>query len=278
MEKHPDLILPGKRLGRNPKKAGEYRKVLRAAKYITVERAPKHVDYQSPIEKQIGKFPMLRNDELGDCTCAAKGHGLQIINGTAGRAFTPTDEMIVQAYSESCGYRPNDPNSDQGGIMLDVAKYWRDTGIGGRKILAFARVDLNDRNEVKLAVDLFGGVDLGLSLPISAQQQESDGDIWHVVRGSIAQPGGWGGHDVWASRYDAKHLVCVTWDEQKPMTWGFVTKYADEAYAYVTEDWLDTQGKSVTGLDLAALRKDLEAKIGPIVALNRYVDANVGEC
>lgn len=277
MEAHPDLILPGKRLGRNPKDPVAFRATLRACKYIKADRAPKAIDYQTPVEKRLGKFPMLLNDQLGCCTCAAKGHGLQIINDVAGRVFEPTDEMILSAYEGSCGYNPNDPNTDGGGVMLDVARFWRETGIGGHKILAFARVDMGNHNEVKLAVDVFGGVDIGLDLPVSAQDQESSGDPWHVVKGPRSKAGGWGGHDVWASRYDGKFLTCVTWDEQKPMAWSFVDKYADEGIAYVTEEWLDSSGKSATGLDLVALRRDLEAKIGPVVALNNYM-ADAGSC
>jgi hypothetical protein len=274
MEKHPDVIMPGRRLGRNPKNAADYRKVVRAGKYLKVERAPKAVDYQSNVEKELGKFPMFRNDEIGNCTCAAKAHGLQIMNDIAGHDFSPTTEQVVEAYHLSCGYVEGRPETDNGGIMLNVAKWWRDNAITEHKILAFARVDIPDRNEVKLAIDIFGGVDMGVNLPLSAQAQEESGDVWHVVNGNSGRPGSWGGHDMWCSRYDGKHLYYVTWDEQKPATWSWVEKYADEAYAYITEDWLDAQGKTVTGLDIAGLRRDLEAKIGPIVALERYLDVD----
>jgi hypothetical protein len=41
------------------------------------------------------------------------------------------------------------------------------------------------------------------------------------------------------------------------MTWDFLSQYCDEAYAPVSHDWLNTQGKNPEGLDMAVLEADL---------------------
>jgi hypothetical protein len=43
------------------------------------------------------------------------------------------------------------------------------------------------------------------------------------------------------------------------MTWTWFEKYCSEAYALVSADWLKTNGVSPSGLNLAALQKDLAA-------------------
>src|SRR5207245_1805953 len=78
------------------------------------------------------------------------------------------------------GYDPNDPNSDAGGVELDVLNAWRKDGIGGRQVVAFVKLDSKDVHQVRTAINLFGGIYTGFALPRSAQNQ----DVWTPVRGS----------------------------------------------------------------------------------------------
>jgi hypothetical protein len=41
------------------------------------------------------------------------------------------------------------------------------------------------------------------------------------------------------------------------MTWEFFMRYCDEAYAPLSHDWLNAQGKDPEGLDINALEADL---------------------
>ena len=49
--------------------------------------------------------------------------------------------------------------------MLSVLKYWRSSGLGGDKIMAFAQLEPRNVNEVKDAVSIFGGCYIGVELP-----------------------------------------------------------------------------------------------------------------
>ena len=61
-------------------------------------------------------------------------------------------------------------------------------------------------------------------------------------------------------------MTCITWGGLKKMTWAWFEKYCSEAYALVSKDWLNASGVSPSGLDLAALEKDLEAVSGQLSA------------
>ena len=54
--------------------------------------------------------------------------------------------------------------------------------------------------EIRQSIALFGGVYIGLALPLTAQNQ----DVWDVVPngGANAEEGSWGGHCVYVPKYD----------------------------------------------------------------------------
>ena len=93
-----------------------------------------------------------------------------------------------------------------------------------------------------------------LTLPITAKTQE----VWDVAPkgGAHAQKGSWGGHCVFVPKYDQHGFTCITWGQLKTMTLAFWKKYCDEAIVYLTDERL-TNGKSLDGFDLIALRHDL---------------------
>jgi hypothetical protein len=247
------------KLGKLPVKHDD--RTLRLANYLDLEALPpppKEVTYSKAVKTAAGDAPfgMLKNDELGDCTIAGALHMEQIWSANAGNPLTVTDQEAIEGYERICGYKPSDPNSDQGGIELDVLNAWRKDGIGGRQIVAFVKLNPHNENEVRTAMFLFGGIYTGFALPESAQNQ----NVWTPVRGSRGAPGSWGGHAIPFVDYthDGK-FVCVTWGALKKATWSFFSKYCDEAYAIVSKDFLDSKGKTMSGLDLDGLMKDLKS-------------------
>ncbi|MGL4639739.1 MAG: hypothetical protein ACRCVX_08475, partial [Shewanella sp.] len=58
---------------------------------------------------------------------------------------------------------------------------------------------------------------------------------------------------VLAVGYTEHGLGVVSWGKNVIVTWGFVEKYLDEAYVCVDEAWINRDGKSPSGLDLASL-------------------------
>ena len=242
------------KLGKAPVKHDP--RTLLLTKYVRALPAPPpSADWTA----KVAAWPMMANDSVGDCTCAAAGHLVELWTAYAGSPVILDDATVLAAYSAITGYNPADPSTDQGAAELDVLNYWRQSGIGGHSITAYCYVNLGDDNLVRQAVNLFGGVYIGLALPTSAQSQ----DVWDVPtsgtgQGTPGAPGSWGGHAVPIVGYDESGLTCVTWGALKRMTWAFLHTYCDEAYAIVSADFLNSAGVDPQGLNLAGLLADLE--------------------
>jgi hypothetical protein len=213
--------------------------------------------------KVKGKWGMMDNDQLGDCTCAAAGHLIMEWTANASKMVTPPDSAIVQAYSAITGYNPTTGANDNGAVELDVLNYWRQTGIAGHKIEAFVALEPSNKIHVMDGIWIFGGCYIGLALPKTAQAQTSNQQVWSVPpsgTGGDGAPGSWGGHAVPVVAYDSRGLTVVTWGALQTMTWGFWEAYCDEAYAILSPDFLDQKGgKTVApnGFDIAQLQADL---------------------
>jgi hypothetical protein len=214
----------------------------------------------------VPSWPVLLNDQLGDCVIAAMGHMIQqwtyFATGGAGMQ-TMTDDEALAAYQEIGGYDPNDPNTDNGVCMLDALNYWRNAGIivGGKlhKIGGYVATDPQNLLQARQAIWMFGNQFTGVQLPSSVE----DANDWTVPDGGIysfaGQPGGWGGHCVPTMAESPETLTCVTWGERLKMSHNFFGDYCDEAYAVLSPDWLTAKGNSINGLNLAALQRDIAA-------------------
>lgn len=225
------------------------------AQYIKPEAVsfPPQANYAS----KVSGWPMMANDRLGDCTCAAAGHMIEAWTGNAkGAPAIVSDTDIVNAYSAVSGYNQTTGLNDNGANELDVLKYWRKTGIGGHKISAFLALEPTNHSHIKAAVYLFGGCYIGVALPLSAQDQ----DVWAVPAGGAkgkGEPGSWGGHAVPVVAYDALGLTVVTWGALKKMTWAFWKAYCDEAYAVLSKDFFNGN-VAPNKFDMAQLEADLK--------------------
>lgn len=207
----------------------------------------------------VTDWGVMLNDQIGDCAVACPGHMVMPwTKASSGIVKKIPDEEILKAYSDISGYDPNTGRGDNGCVVLDVLNYWRNTGIGNDKLGAYAELEPNNHDHVKLSLSVFGGTYLGINLPRSAQSQV--GGVWTVSRWFwLNRPGSWGGHAVPVVSYDSRTLTVVTWGKLQKMTWQFFDKYTDEAYVCLSPDWLKPDGKSVSGFDKETLLTDLEA-------------------
>jgi hypothetical protein len=229
-------------------------RTLRLRKYLTpaLPPPPPTKDWT----KGTTSWGMMLNDTLGDCTIAGVGHAIQVWTVNNGGIQTVPDNTILSMYEQWDGYNPADPSTDAGGIELDVLNDWRQQPIAGHALTAFADPDISNLEMIRQSIALFGGVYIGVSLPITAQNQ----DVWDVVPGggASAEKGSWGGHCVFIPKYDQNGFTCITWGQLKVMTNAFWAAYVDEAHALLGQDWLNSQG-SVAGFDQKQLMADLAA-------------------
>jgi hypothetical protein len=247
--------MPGSyKLGKHPPVVDE--RTLRFSKYTTPElpAPPASVDYGAKVQT----WPMYGNDKYGDCTCAAAGHMIQNWTANANGEVTPANGTVLTFYEHFVG---DPPPADAGCNMLQVLNYWRKTGLDQHKINAYAAVTLKNQTEAMSALYLFGSIYIGVELPeFAVQPGEMLTVPWVVPPGGPvgdAAPNPNNGHCIPAVGYDADNLTIITWGEPKTMSWGFYDAYADEAFAVLSQDFIEKSGTDLDGFDLAALEADL---------------------
>jgi len=228
---------------------------LKLAKYLTaaLPPPPPSCDWTAKVTSPWG---MMLNDALGDCTIAGAGHLIMCWTGNAGVLVVPPDSAIEAAYESIDGYVAGDQSTDNGGVEVDVLNAWRQDGIAGHKIGGWAQVGHRNHQHVMTGVALFGGLYIGVALPVSFQGAA----IWDVLPGGAVgdgAAGSWGGHCVVVVKYDEKGVYVVSWGELIFMTWAAWDAYVDEAYAIVSPDWLVEGAATPAGVDASALAQDL---------------------
>lgn len=218
-------------------------------------KPPVSFDWVTPVPEDA--WGMQGNDSVGDCTCAGVAHkriGDCFVNQA--KTLKVDASQTLKFYSAITGYSVDDPDSDQGALCQDVLNYWRKRGFLGEKIVAFAKVDISDENELKDAIATFGQVYCGFNVPDTAMDQFNQGQPWSVVRGSKIE----GGHCVTLGAYDTDGLTAVTWGALQKLTWEFFRTYFDEVWVIVTQDMIDTKtGLDKYGLSLDALNEQFAA-------------------
>lgn len=248
------------RLGRLPHDPNRDTLKLTPRLLGTVPPNPAVVDWLSKVQS----WPMYGNDRYGDCVWAMIGHLIQAWTTYGqGKTVTVDEAALLEGYSDVTGFDPRDPSTDQGTVIADALSYWHKTGIAGHKILAYAQVDHTNRQELDSALNLFGGLCLGINFPRSAMDQFNNGQIWDVV---VNDGGIEGGHAVHHGYYQTATVDerVVTWGAVQDMTDRWWAKYVEEAWVVITEEWLSATGLSPEGLDLHGLGEDFAQLTGEV--------------
>lgn len=244
------------RLGKLP--ARRDTRTLRLSRYLGADiQEPRRIDWSLG----VNDWNQMLNDQIGSCAIAGPGHWVQAWTNNNGNEVVIPDGEILKAYSAVGGYIPGNPWTDNGCIMLDVMNYWRRNGIGGHKINSYAAVNPSNRHHTQLAVDLFGGVLLGIELPQSIKSQE----VWSVPDAGLVGPGkvgSLGGHCVVALNYGPTGLVVVTWGQLVTLTWEFIETYTSEVFVALSDDWVNGTKAAPNGFGFAQLQADLRLVAG----------------
>lgn len=246
-------------LGRKPVRSDS--RTLKLARYMTpksLPALPASVDWGTGIID----WGMMLNDQYGDCTAAGAGHLFKLWNDKAVRQIVIHDTDILAFYelctaAEGAEFAPGPPPlNDNGCAELDVLKQLKSIGFAGHKIDSYVSVNPQRHELIKAAIYFFGGCYIGVNLPLDAQNQ----GIWRTTDPQLhgdAAPGSWGGHCVILTAYDDNGLTCITWGQEKRLTWDWLDAYCDEAYALLAQDWLGTNAVSPGNFNMAQLTADL---------------------
>lgn len=213
-----------------------------------------------PIERiwsaKVSEYGMMDNDTIGDCGIAGPGHMIQTWTANANGEVIISDDEVIQTYSALSGYDPKTGLNDNGVALLDVLKYWRNTGIAGHKIGAFMAVNSRNTRMVKVGMNEFGGTLTGLSLPISAQNQ-TRWDISGSFDGDGAA-GSWGGHCTMKPDYLSNgDFIHITWGEEMPSSEKWNMVYTEEEYVILSPDFINDKKLSPSSFDWDKMTADL---------------------
>ena len=212
--------------------------------------------------KGVQDFGMMLNDQLGCCTCAAVYHARQIWTLNSSTEITEPDSDVLALYEQACGYNPNTPTTDNGGVEQNVLSYLLNTGApvgttGQRnKILAFIEVDPRNIQDVKRTIADCGVAYIGFQVPSNIMP--SDGEppkVWDYRPFTTCE----GGHAIVCVGYDANYVTVISWGEVYKMTWRFFSHYVDEVYAIADPSWFNSTGQTPLNMTIQQLETLMQA-------------------
>ena len=217
---------------------------------------PKSAPFTAAVKVPWGIY---LNDKLGDCVCAYAAHALLMRTANVGTAVIATDDDVLKLYEVIGGYNPSDPNTDQGCQESDLCQYMIDTGFLGHKSAGTAPIVAGvitptSIDYMKWATQVFVGIQLGVNLPASAQNQFPN-QPWDVGGDETIE----GGHCVGMFGYDEQYAYLSTWGAIQPATWAWVNKFVEEAHADLFLDAIRASGTTPAGFGPHTLARDLAA-------------------
>ena len=224
--------------------------------------APATIDYTKGMPANLG---VMKNDTLGDCTCAAFYHALQVWSFNAQHKIdTEPDIDVVDLYEQACGYNPAQGGEGPGGNEQHVLSFITRTGApygpnGSQrhKLAGFVEVDVQNVNGVKTAIADCGVSYIGFNVPKYMMGNGSGPlAVWDVnphADNTII-----GGHAVVLAGYDANGARVISWGGYYTMTWAFFAKFVDEAYALADTSFIAASGKNPMGLTLQQIEQAMQ--------------------
>lgn len=214
--------------GRNPKKEDPQGRNLMMSNYVSaVPDPPKEVNNLQRVYSKLYindptvLFPMLGNDQAGDCTFAGWGHFKTIANGLVGRKSIPTEKDTLNAYYKFTH------GQDSGCNELDIMRKGKKCGILGEKVPFYVSVNPKNLKEVRQTIWLFGAIYIGFNVQQSCQDDFENRVPW--TPGQLLNEG----HCVITPNYTHDMFTNLTWGNTQEGTVDWWNECVDEAWLIV---------------------------------------------
>ena len=203
---------------------------------------------------------MYLNDRLGCCVCSFAAHALLLRTSCAGKPVVATDNDVLKLYEAVGGFNPADLSTDQGCLESDLSQYLITHGFLGHKSEGTAPIVAGVMTaksiwNLKWGCQVFVGLDLGVNLPASAQDQFSNGQPWDVGGDETIE----GGHAIGMVGYDEQFCYVTTWGAVQRATWAWIEKFTEEAHADLFMDAIRASGTTPAGFGPQTMARDLKA-------------------
>lgn len=231
---------------------------------------PAHSPAADHFSRSIG-WGLWGNDRFGVCGPVAYANLLKLVSAwlTGTEAEVSQDDVFALYRLVNPTFDPATGAGDDGVDLQTMLELVLEHGFGpdGKKPLAFARVDASNLDEVRAAIEIFGGGIFGSNLEIAQQAQTDAGGPWDYKRS-----GEWGGHATMGGRYKDPAGTAqdrtgnVTWQELIDFTDAFAQHQLEECWVVIFPEHLGTT-QFIEGIDqakVAAYFKELTGKDWPV--------------
>jgi len=214
-----------------------------------IQHVPLPSSFDFDARRSAFPLEMWGNDDWGDCVIVAQANQLLRLERIEQRRTLPVrTEDVLARYSALSGAQTAGDMNDNGLVMLDAVKAWRNgwdldfsksDPARTYKIAAYGELDPQNIWQLQAAVYFLHGVQFGFWLPETAKQtMNSQNPVWDYVQTGDwkERPGTWGGHAVYSKAYfnDGSFEV-LTWGMKVKVTPSFILKYCDEAWAVIDD-------------------------------------------
>jgi hypothetical protein len=201
-------------------------------------------------------------DGAGNCFWAGTDHVVMQSDKQADGSVAPfTCLSSLNDYAQYLGLSDAskiDANNDEGTDVREGLKRLQSVGVldtegNAHKIGVYIALELGNWAHLREASYIFEEVGLGFNFPESAMDQFNQGQVWSVVPGAQID----GGHYVPIAGHPSNGMWSViTWGKKQLATWSFISKYADEMWAYITmERYNSVTGETAEGYKDVDLEK-----------------------
>lgn len=209
-----------------------------------------------------GGWMMLGNDTYGDCVAVTWANTRRLVTAALGVEHYPTMTDVVAVYKTQ---NPSFPSQDEGMDIQTLLEHLHaQPGPDGSQILAFAKVDHSNADEVKAAIAIFGSVWTGLDVLRANEDEFAAGQPWDYNFNSSTA----GGHSVITGGYGNPRSRAlggdedfITWAEETSFTDNFWSRQVQEAWVVIWPEHLGAKA-FIEGVDQTALATAYQALTG----------------
>jgi hypothetical protein len=231
---------------------------------VVIPPHPSFVDYL----KALLNWLMLGNDDFGNCVAVTAANLVRVITHYLGVEYYPTQAEVYALYkTQNKNFVPNpdNPVQDNGMDIQTCLEYWNKNEWAGRKLIAFAKVDYANLEEVKAALAIFGCLWLGINVESINREEFDNGKAWDYSPDSEIE----GGHSVVSGGYlgqSSGDVTFITWAQETKFTDKFWSHSVEEAWVVILPEHLGTQ-QFQQGIDLNTLAADYKTLTGRVLPL-----------
>lgn len=263
-------VQPGKRLGLLPDQG---RRSLSLGAHLNLEAAlqiPVAADHISGVPG----WNLGANNRFGTCGPTSLANYMTMAYwALLGEHVTVTDEAVFNLY-RTCNpdFDPITGAGDRGVDMNQLLNNSLDVGLDitrasgaveNVKPVAFGRLEVQSIDHLRAATAVFGGIEAGVTL-MASQQEQTAQHLWDYVPGDSNV---WGGHAIMGAAYTGDSAQgngdeeFITWAQPCSTTDAFLDNQLQQAYGVILPIHL-THPNFLQGVDVSGLAAEYQELTG----------------